>query len=79
MPTILNEQGFRFGFFSADRREPPHVHVFKGGAQAKWWLDPVEEAKNLGFRIPERATIRRIITKHQGYMLRRWREEFYEV
>ena len=41
MPTILYEQGFRFSFYAADGHEPPHVHVAKGGAEAKWWLDPV--------------------------------------
>jgi hypothetical protein len=79
MPTILYEQGFRFAFYSADRREPPHVHVFKGGAEAKWWLDPIAEARNWGFRTPERAAIRRIIRANHGLMLQRWREEFPEV
>ena len=32
MPTLLQTEGFRFFFYSNERREPPHVHVehFRG-------------------------------------------------
>jgi hypothetical protein len=42
MPTILRRDGWRFAFFSDEGRprEPPHVHVTSGGADAKIWLEP---------------------------------------
>jgi hypothetical protein len=40
VPTVLNEQGFRFYFFSNERNEPPHVHARAGDAYAKVWLGP---------------------------------------
>jgi hypothetical protein len=45
MPTVLIAKGSRFKFYSNENHEPPHVHVLKGSAEAKWWLDPklVEE------------------------------------
>lgn len=79
MPTILYEQGFRFFFYPADRKEPPHVHVEKGGAAAKWWLDPIREARSAGFNRADRSRIGRIVRDHHGYLLGRWREAFPEV
>ena len=31
----------RFIFYSADRDEPPHVHVEREESEAKFWIDPV--------------------------------------
>jgi hypothetical protein len=45
MPTVLQIQGYRIGFFSADGDEPPHVHVSKAGKVAKFWLNPVQLAE----------------------------------
>ena len=51
MPTVLITQGFRFKFYSNENHEPPHVHVIKGTAEAKWWLDPeLEEEFSAGFK-----------------------------
>ena len=42
MPVIFRFEGFRFFFYSheGEPREPPHVHVRKGAAEAKFWLTP---------------------------------------
>ncbi|HTX76630.1 MAG TPA: DUF4160 domain-containing protein [Terracidiphilus sp.] len=42
MPTIWIEDGFRFFFYSNEGtpREPIHVHVERGEAEAKFWLRP---------------------------------------
>jgi hypothetical protein len=79
MPTILYEQGFRFFFYSADGNEPAHVHVEKGGAAGKWWLDPIRQANVAGFGKRDRSRIRKIIREHHGYFLGRWREAFPSV
>jgi hypothetical protein len=38
MPTVLKREGYWFYFFSneGDPREPPHVHVRRGGDEAKF-------------------------------------------
>ena len=43
MPKVFDWNGYRFHFFAneGDPREPPHVHVRKDGAEAKFWLTPV--------------------------------------
>jgi hypothetical protein len=40
MPTILRMNGFRFFFYSNENDEPAHVHVEKGDAEGKIWLEP---------------------------------------
>ena len=52
MPKVFDWNGYRFHFFSneGDPREPLHIHVEKGDADAKFWLYPeVELAYNRGF------------------------------
>jgi hypothetical protein len=73
-PTIHDEDGFRFWFWSGDRTEPPHVHVTKGGAEAKWWLNPIREHKTRGFNPSQRQRIRDILLSQQDRMLERWYE-----
>jgi hypothetical protein len=61
MPTIWLEDGFRFFFYSNEGtpREPVHVHVEKGDAEAKFWLRPeVRVAYNDGY---DARTLRRLI------------------
>ncbi len=41
MPTVLLINGFRFFFYSNENNEPVHVHVTKGNADGKIWLEPV--------------------------------------
>ncbi len=40
MPTVLMESGFRFFFYSSEGDEPAHIHVTKGDAEGKIWLEP---------------------------------------
>lgn len=40
MPTLLNEKGFRFFFYSNENNEPIHVHIKKGD-DGKVCLEPV--------------------------------------
>ncbi|WP_348532420.1 DUF4160 domain-containing protein [Rhizobium sp. RU36D] len=35
MPTVLRKYGFRFHFYSADRYEPPHIHIDGNGGEAR--------------------------------------------
>jgi len=60
MPTVFRHHGFRFFFYSneGDPREPIHIHVRKGGGEAKFWLAPdVSLAASAGL---DAATLRRL-------------------
>ncbi len=50
MPTLLRLNGFRFYFYSHEPNEPPHVHIDRGEATIKIWLDSLEVAKSRSFR-----------------------------
>ncbi len=76
MPTVLRINGYRIGFFSADGDEPPHVHITKSGNIAKFWLEPVQLAKNAGFSPHELNEIHDILTRHQQELLGSWHEYF---
>jgi hypothetical protein len=53
MPTALRSGPYRFFFYSSDGHEPPHIHVARDDAVAKFWLDPLRHDHSLGFRPAE--------------------------
>ena len=67
MPTILRIGGYRFYFWSHEPNEPPHVHIDKGEASAKVWLEPVALARNLGYRATD---LTRILAMVRGAPIR---------
>lgn len=76
MPTILREGPYRFFWYSHELGEPPHVHVDRDDCSAKFWLQPVELARNLGFAAHELRAIRTIIESNQERFLEAWNGHF---
>ena len=76
MPTLLRWRGYRFFFWSGDRAEPPHVHVQKGSAEAKVWLDPVRLQGAIDFRGHEINAVVRKIDEQRDVFLRAWYDHF---
>ena len=76
MPTILLIDGFRFYFFSNEGTEPPHIHVSKGDAIAKYWLQPVQLDFSEGFNPGELRRLRELTFEHQAQFIERWNEYF---
>jgi uncharacterized protein DUF4160 len=76
MPTILREGPYRLYFFSHEPNEPPHVHVDRDDLSAKFWLNPVNLARNLGFSDRELLKIRKLIEEHREELLEAWRGFF---
>jgi len=76
MPTVARAGPYRILFFSADRSEPPHVHVLRDSAAVKFWLDPVTMARNHGFSPVEVRRIRGIIVLRQRDLLEKWNGYF---
>jgi len=61
MPTVFRHGPYRFYFYSHEPNEPPHIHVDRDDFSAKFWVEPVHLARNLGFRPRELAEIERIV------------------
>lgn len=78
MPTIFILLGFRFYFFSNDH-EPIHVHISKGGSEAKYNLIPnIQLVKNFGFKSSELKIIEALIDENKEIIIERWIAFFTE-
>ena len=76
MPTVHRSGPYRFYFYSHEPNEPPHVHVDRDDRTAKFWLEPVQLATNLGFSSVELSRIERVVQFEQQAFLRSWHEYF---
>jgi Domain of unknown function (DUF4160) len=74
MPTLLRDGPYRVYFYSHDLEEPPHVHVDRDEKSAKFWLDSISMARNLGFKPQELRVIERLLVENQETLLKAWRE-----
>ena len=76
MPTVLRSGPYRVYFYSHEPGEPPHVHVDRDNLSAKFWLEPVSLARNLGFRPVELRQVQALVQAHQAQFLEAWHEYF---
>ena len=81
MPTVFNENGYRFFFFSNEGNplEPCHIHVRKHGALAKFWVeDKCNIAENFGFTAKELNDISEIINNNIPKIKEAWNGFFFK-
>ncbi len=76
MPTVLRLRGFRFFFFSNETNEPIHIHVESDDKYAKFWLEPVQLTRSVGYSARELSEIRNLIMENINIIKRRWDEYF---
>lgn len=76
MPTVLRVGGYRFYFYSHELNEPPHIHVDRGGSSAKFWLENVTLARNMGFSAHELNELHRSVRTHRRTLLEAWHGYF---
>jgi hypothetical protein len=79
MPVVLRHKGFRFFFYANEGapREPVHVHVEKGGVEAKFWLQPeLGMAYNDGFNAKTLRELTQLIERNRKNIERAWNEFF---
>ncbi len=75
MPTVFTLLGYRFWFYANDHT-PIHIHVMKGGAQAKYDLFPVTLVYNKGFKSSELKMIESIIEENEEVIAQHWNTFF---
>ena len=78
MPTVLRSGAYRFFFYSADRHEPPHVHVEREDRRAKFWLKPIRLQESGGFGRVELARLQALVEQNAEGLVRAWDEYFGE-
>lgn len=76
MPTVCIIGPYRFYFYSHEPNEPPHIHIDRDGYSAKFWLEDVSVAKNVGFKPKELNTLKDLVKDHQNKFLGKWDEYF---
>lgn len=72
MPVIFREGPYRVYFHSHEPNEPIHVHVDRDASSAKFWMDPIALARNIGFPPQELSRIKKIITKNKSKIMEAW-------
>jgi hypothetical protein len=79
MPVVFRHKGYRFFFYSNEGmpREPLHIHVRKGGALAKFWLEPLPEvAESYKLSAHELHELLDVAIQHKAEIQRYWDEYF---
>lgn len=76
MPTILRIGPYRFFFYSNENGEPPHIHVQRERALAKFWLKPVTLASSVGFPAHELKKLIGHVQENATTFLEAWNEFF---
>jgi hypothetical protein len=74
MPTIAQVGPYRVFFYSNEGHEPPHVHIERDDAVAKFWLAAVDLANNNNFRTHELTRLQRLVVENQQEWLEKWHE-----
>lgn len=77
-PTITRIGPYRFFFYANGGVEPAHVHVQRERRSAKFWLEPVELARSVGFGAPELNAVRKIVEQNAAAFREAWNEFFGE-
>jgi Domain of unknown function (DUF4160) len=72
-PKIMDSGPYRLYFYSHEGNEPPHIHVDRDDWSAKFWLEPVALAVNLGFSARELRRIEEIVTENWDILREAWR------
>jgi hypothetical protein len=76
VPTIDVIGPYTLFFYSSEGNEPPHVHVRRDRATAKFWLDPVRLAGSRRFSDHELRDLEKTIEEHQPRILEAWNAHF---
>ena len=75
-PAVMRSGPYRLYFYSHESDEPPHIHVDRDELSAKFWLEPVSLAYNLGFAAHELRRIETIVGAHRTALLEAWHGYF---
>jgi hypothetical protein len=76
MPTVLRLGPYRFYFYSHEPNEPPHIHIDRDNLSAKFWLEPVQLARNIGFSARDLRKLAQMIIDHHEELQEKWNGYF---
>jgi hypothetical protein len=76
MPTVLRVGPYRLYFYSHEPNEPPHIHIDRDSSTAKFWLEPIGLASNIGFSARELRKLQEVVQDNQAALLEAWNGYF---
>jgi hypothetical protein len=76
VPTIARIGPYRFFFFANEGLEPPHVHIQRDRALAKFWLRPPALASAGGFSGRELRRLHALVEANRDRFEEAWHEFF---
>ena len=76
MASIERIGPYRLFFYSEEGSEPPHVHVERERATAKFWLQPARLARSRRFPDHELQRLQKLVEDNQEKILEAWNEHF---
>lgn len=75
MPTIFNQKGYRF-FFYSNEHLPIHIHIEKGNRTAKFEISPTLLVKSRKFNASEIREMRSLVDENSELIKNKWNEYF---
>jgi hypothetical protein len=75
MPTIFNQKGYRF-FFYSNEHLPIHIHIEKDNKTAKFEILPTLLIKSKKFNASEIREIRSLVEENSELIKNKWNEYF---
>jgi len=73
MPTLLQERGFRF-FFYSNEHLPKHIHVIGKSGEVKIELNSLTLIHNFNMKKNDLKVVLEIVTQNRFFFLRKWDE-----
>lgn len=75
MPTIFNQKGYRF-FFYSNEHLPIHIHIEKDNRTAKFEILPTILIKSRKFNASEIREMRSLVDENSELIKNKWNEYF---
>jgi hypothetical protein len=69
---------YRFHFYSDEKNEPPHVHIATSDGERKFWLQPIQLAKNKGIPPYEVRRIEKLVYDNKNFLMEKY-NEFHKI
>lgn len=73
---MLRVGPYRFFFYAGDGGEPPHIHVSRDDAEAKYWLAPTRLEWSHGFSSRDINQVQRAVEANHDFIVECWNELF---
>ena len=74
MPTVFEEKGYRF-FFYSNEHLPVHIHVRHAGGEAIFEIENIVELRgSQKMKVKELAIALKLIEEHKKLILEKWNE-----